>query len=827
MTSTAISTNYTNKTKKLNAEAEQIPEPDSTTTLEKDVNEFCAGQEVLVKRIDEKEKIEKFFLGTVVEVNVLQEKCLVKYGDNTNHWAGFKDLTKLSTPEQEDLLCVVCKKSAPKSKREIISCDKCGRGYHKKCHQPEIPFVCQKSDSNWMCCRCLHNEPKKLRMSDIQSRRNSLRSISSVESDSQVNSGIKRVKTLPYDLSSLSWDTNHRVNTEQIYCYCGGNGEWYKQMLQCGRCRQWFHEECIESLKYPVYCGDRFYVFVCSVCNHGKEFVRRLEMKWDDLVHLMLYNLTVYHSKKYYDLDSVILPYINDNWHALQLPATVFAIAKNERRGHILSVLRNNRTRFKCGREIKKKTTIWGLRVRLPPPAPYMTLPQTGRILENDLRILWQGNSRLRFLPLIIGDSRLNTRCKRVLSNDTIMSNLMMGMTYKSNGALSESESPCPSPEVDDEKRPDNTLKLDNYIGKGCVKKSVPFPKMSMQIRKRLLQITTPKDKILRKAKRRQTISDLGKNKEEREKGRGAYLTRLSLDSKSNSNKSNESLPLTPPTSVSSPPTPPASGSTSTVSDLSNDCLESASVKDVKVGKPCPDTNSLTELNTQCDTSGDETSSKSTLDLIIPPPKDFEGKNNPFLAFLRGQNDGKKKKRRSKDSITLPLPLTAVIPGKPNMRPTKRQLSEKDIIIGPNGEVKRKRLRRNNKSAPNYVAGQTASKTAAVVPIKPDNKDWSAACSSSAPGSENFFGGRRLRQRPEKPADKEKTPNPPTPKPSPVKAEPDISMDELKSSVNIYFGAANRIAAGERFTLKAKRYGPTGKLEYLIEWDGPSSNGLT
>lgn len=52
-------------------------------------------------------------------------------------------------------------------------------------------------------------------------------------------------------------------------------------------------------------------------------------------------------------------------------------------------------------------------------------------------------------------------------------------------------------------------------------------------------------------------------------------------------------------------------------------------------------------------------------------------------------------------------------------------------------------------------------------------------------------------------------------------------MDELKSSVNIYFGAANRIAAGERFTVKAKRFGPTGKFEYLIEWDGPSSNGLT
>lgn len=114
------------------------------------------------------------------------------------------------------------------------------------------------------------------------------------------------------------------------------------------------------------------------------------------------------------------------------------------------------------------------------------------------------------------------------------------------------------------------------------MKKSVPFPKMSTQIRKRLLAITLPKEKFLRRAKRRQTISDIEESKDE--KGRGAYLTRLSLDSK-NSNRCNESLPPTPPTSVSAPPTPPASGSTSTVSDLSNDCLESASTKDVKVGE--------------------------------------------------------------------------------------------------------------------------------------------------------------------------------------------------------------------------------------------------
>lgn len=46
-------------------------------------------------------------------------------------------------------------------------------------------------------------------------------------------------------------------------------------------------------------------------------------MKWVDLVHLMLYNLTVYNAKKYYDLDTVIIPYANDNWYTLQLPPRV------------------------------------------------------------------------------------------------------------------------------------------------------------------------------------------------------------------------------------------------------------------------------------------------------------------------------------------------------------------------------------------------------------------------------------------------------------------------------------------------------------------------
>lgn len=114
--------------------------PDSTTTTEKDNNvEFSINQDVFVKQRDG-----RFYLGTVVELDRISEQYLVKFGDNTESWSSVKELSKASTPEEEDSLCVICKKSAPKKKHEITVCDKCGRGYHQHCHQPEIPLNCQK-----------------------------------------------------------------------------------------------------------------------------------------------------------------------------------------------------------------------------------------------------------------------------------------------------------------------------------------------------------------------------------------------------------------------------------------------------------------------------------------------------------------------------------------------------------------------------------------------------------------------------------------------------------------------------------------------------------
>jgi hypothetical protein len=58
-------------------------------------------------------------------------------------------------------------------------------------------------------------------------------------------------------------------------------------------------------------------------CNEGTEFVRRLELAWADVIHLLVFNLTVNTSSKYHDLTKVIIPYIEDNLSILQIPKEV------------------------------------------------------------------------------------------------------------------------------------------------------------------------------------------------------------------------------------------------------------------------------------------------------------------------------------------------------------------------------------------------------------------------------------------------------------------------------------------------------------------------
>lgn len=742
------------------------PPPDSTT---KEKTTFCIGDEVLLQRKDG-----NFYLGTVVKIDLSREHCQVKFGDNTETWSTFTRLTKLSTGL--GIMCVKCKVSQTDSDNDIVICDKCSRGYHQKCHFPEIAEDYLKEDAKWECVRCSDtpgkrtlplrkstaappqppppppvpvlptqtvSQPKPLtptkpspQLKSIsqakpaqpktaplpvksgllpQSTSSPLTKVSSTPSSQpklilplpskpvsppkpsspaqptdppkssppptppstptpnmQTTLSLAtdvHKKKLPYNLNDLHWDMQHRSNSENKYCYCGGPGKWFLKMLQCGRCRQWFHGRCLSSLRYPLFYGDRFYVFLCTHCNSGKEFLRRLEIKWVDLVHLATFNLTLKTAKKYQDVDEEILNFINNSWNDLQLPPKILETNDSEKREIVLSVLTSNRNRFKCAREVKSRKTKWGLRVRVPPPTPVFSLPPNKPLSDQVLSDAWNNSARLKFLP-----PPPRNALPSKPEDDFDLSNLQDKL-----------------PGVDILHIETRLLVLPKGVPASghnvCIKSSTPMYPESRAIKRRIKEQGMETDRLRRSRKARR-------------------LLRSSLNK--DEGKERQDLPPTPPSSESNP--------------------------EVATAQP--------------DTSGDETSSRGTLDSIIPPPADFEGRNNPFLPLA------------------------------PVLRPIKRRLSEKDIRVTSTGEVKRRKVRRSMKLSGRGVEGNGRGKL------------------------------KRLKSS--------------TPTSSPVKNQPSLSLEELKSSVNQYFGAVNRIASGEKFSVRAKRISLEGRTQYLINWGTPT-----
>ncbi|KAL9846185.1 metal-response element-binding transcription factor 2 isoform 2-T2 [Geothlypis trichas] len=257
------------------------------------------------------------------------------------------------------MVCTICQEEYSEAPNEMVICDKCGQGYHQLCHTPNIDASVIDSDDKWLCRQCVFATTTK--------RGGALKKGPNAKALQVMK------QTLPYNATDLEWDAGHKTNVQQCYCYCGGPGDWYLKMLQCCKCKQWFHEACVQCLQKPMLFGDRFYTFICSVCSSGPEYLKRLPLRWVDIAHLCLYNLSVIHKKKYFDSELELMAYINENWDRLH-PGELADTPKSERYEHVLEALNDYKTMFMSGKEIKKKKHLFGLRIRVPPVPPNAAL---------------------------------------------------------------------------------------------------------------------------------------------------------------------------------------------------------------------------------------------------------------------------------------------------------------------------------------------------------------------------------------------------------------------------------------------------------------------
>uniref|UniRef100_A0A671FCG3 PHD finger protein 1 n=1 Tax=Rhinolophus ferrumequinum TaxID=59479 RepID=A0A671FCG3_RHIFE len=279
------------------------------------------GQDVLARWTDG-----LLYLGTIKKVDSAREVCLVQFEDDSQFLVLWKDISPAALPGEE-FLCCVCRSETVVPGNRLVSCEKCRHAYHQDCHVPRAPAPGEGEGTSWVCRQCIFA---------IATKRGG-----ALKKGPYARAMLGMKLSLPYGLKGLDWDAGHLSNRQQSYCYCGGPGE--------------------------------FYEFECCVCRGGPEKVRRLQLRWVDVAHLVLYHLSVCCKKKYFDFDREILPFTSENWDSLLL-GELSDTPKGERSSKLLSALNSHKDRFISGREIKKRKCLFGLHARIPPPVE----PPTG-----------------------------------------------------------------------------------------------------------------------------------------------------------------------------------------------------------------------------------------------------------------------------------------------------------------------------------------------------------------------------------------------------------------------------------------------------------------
>jgi len=320
--------------------------PDSTSPEKEWVKKpFTEGEDILVHDQDG-----LIYFGIVVEVENDTGQCLVRFGDCTERWSSFYELRRLGDPECEPEVEVKEEAESPDHHLHLPPPPEEGKSFIERLHI-ELNAELNVDDDEVKTEETCDDDDEFAELPHHVT-----------EARSQ----------LSYDFTSLVWDSNHQRNESEQYCYCGESGDWYKKMLQCGRCLQWFHQECIRALSFQLMCGDRFFDFTCTLCNGThEEYIKRLDLNWADALHLVLFNLILSKNQKFHDLETSIVPFLKKRLKYLQGDGGNRLI-KSGRVDLVVieKLLATNKTRFKCGSENGKNKNYWGLRKVMAPPLP-------------------------------------------------------------------------------------------------------------------------------------------------------------------------------------------------------------------------------------------------------------------------------------------------------------------------------------------------------------------------------------------------------------------------------------------------------------------------
>lgn len=228
------------------------------------------------------------------------------------------------------------------------------------------------------------------------------------------------------------------------------------------------------------------------------------------------------------------------------------------------------------------------------------------------------------------------------------------------------------------------------------------------------------------------------------------------------------------------------------------------------------------------DDSSDENSSKSTLDWIIPPPSNFHGRNNPFHSQYRPNEKFKSSEKISKkgqQTVFEKLPEIRIV------RTIKRRLSAKDIALGSNREMKRRKVMKRRKSSDIEIISEVLQPVSMPLPSYPpvhngdkkesnksfiaqqkclDEADSISVLQERRQSREIVVGARRNSVKINLEDQSSSNIN---------ITEVVINSPVKNKAINMYFGAFNRIESGEKFTILAKRKTFDGKEHYLFDWD--------